>query len=83
MPTQPLTGAALIGLPILLHLIMRQKPKRLQFPAFRFLLQKHRTNQRSHAFVELARRASTTRDFRALAELEAHGFVAADRTTTA
>src|SRR5262245_59360287 len=39
-------GAVLIGVPILLHLIMRQKPKHLLFPAFRFLLQRHRTNQR-------------------------------------
>ena len=42
-----LTGLLLAGIPILLHLIMRQKPKRLQFAAFRFLLQKQRTNQRS------------------------------------
>src|SRR5258708_40109590 len=42
-----LGGLLLAGIPILLHLIMRQKPKRLPFPAFRFLLQKHRTNQRS------------------------------------
>src|SRR5437899_9351551 len=42
-----LAGLLLAGIPILLHLIMRQKPKRLPFPAFRFLLQKHRTNQRS------------------------------------
>lgn len=41
-----LVGAALIGLPILLHLIMKQEPKRLPFPAFRFLKQKHRINQR-------------------------------------
>src|SRR5580658_714633 len=41
-----LTGAALVGLPILLHLIMKQEPKRLTFPAFRFLTQKLRTNQR-------------------------------------
>src|SRR5437660_4904953 len=41
-----LGGAILAGIPILLHLIMRQKPKRLLFPAFRFLLQRHRTNQR-------------------------------------
>jgi len=40
-----LGGLVLVGLPILIHLIMRQKPKRLPFPAFRFLLQKHRTNQ--------------------------------------
>src|SRR5437879_5854062 len=41
-----LSGLVLLGVPILLHLIMRQKPKRLLFPAFRFLLQRHRTNQR-------------------------------------
>src|SRR5438132_2818497 len=41
-----LGGAILAGIPILLHLIMRQKPKHLMFPAFRFLLQRHRTNQR-------------------------------------
>jgi hypothetical protein len=42
-----LTGLLLAGIPVLIHLIMRQKPKRLLFPAFQFLLQKHRTNQRS------------------------------------
>src|ERR1700744_152027 len=41
-----LAGAALVGLPILLHLIMKQEPKRLSFPAFRFLKQKLKTNQR-------------------------------------
>ncbi|HKA07544.1 MAG TPA: BatA domain-containing protein, partial [Gemmataceae bacterium] len=41
-----LTGAALVGLPILLHLIMRQEPKRLPFPAFRFLKLQKRINQR-------------------------------------
>lgn len=41
-----LVGAALAGLPILLHLIMKQEPKRLPFPAFRFLKQKQRINQR-------------------------------------
>jgi hypothetical protein len=40
-----LGGLALVGIPVLIHLMMRQKPKRLPFPAFRFLLQKHRTNQ--------------------------------------
>src|SRR5436853_413479 len=39
-------GAVLVGLPILLHLIMKQEPKRLTFPAFRFLKQKLKTNQR-------------------------------------
>jgi Aerotolerance regulator N-terminal len=41
-----LTGAALVGLPVLLHLIMRQEPKRLPFPAFRFLKLQRRVNQR-------------------------------------
>jgi hypothetical protein len=41
-----LGGLLLIGIPVLIHLIMQQKPKRLPFPAFRFLVQKHRTNQR-------------------------------------
>src|SRR5262249_22571867 len=34
------------GLPILVHLIMRQKPKPLPFPAFRFLKQRHLINRR-------------------------------------
>src|SRR5262249_37836108 len=41
-----LSGLVLIGVPILVHLIMRQKPKHLQFPALRFLVQKYRLNQR-------------------------------------
>ena len=41
-----LGGLVLVGVPILLHLIMRQKPKRLMFPALRFLMQRHRTNTR-------------------------------------
>ncbi|MGL4420992.1 MAG: BatA domain-containing protein [Gemmataceae bacterium] len=41
-----LATAALVGLPILLHLILRQEPKRLVFPAIRFLQQKRRQNQR-------------------------------------
>jgi hypothetical protein len=41
-----LGGLLLAGLPIVMHLIMQQKPKHLLFPAFRFLQQKYRTNQR-------------------------------------
>jgi hypothetical protein len=41
-----LTGLLLVGVPVLIHLIMRQKPRVLPFPAFRFLKQKHLINQR-------------------------------------
>ena len=41
-----LGGLLLAGVPILVHLIMRQKPKHVMFPAFRFLLTRHRSNQR-------------------------------------
>src|SRR5580704_7147023 len=39
-----LGGLILLGLPVLLHLLLRQKPKTLLFPAFRFLVQRHKTN---------------------------------------
>jgi hypothetical protein len=41
-----LGGLLLAGVPVLIHLVMRQKPRRLSFPAFRFLRQQHRFNQR-------------------------------------
>ena len=41
-----LGGLVLAGMPVLLHFLSRHKPKRLQFPAFRFLLQKRRSNTR-------------------------------------
>ncbi len=41
-----LGGLLLVGVPVLLHLIMRQKPKQLAFPAFRFLRQKLLVNRR-------------------------------------
>jgi hypothetical protein len=41
-----LGGLLLAGLPVLLHLLLRQKPKRLPFPAFRFLKARQRINQR-------------------------------------
>jgi Aerotolerance regulator N-terminal/von Willebrand factor type A domain len=59
MHTILIVGAALVGLPILLHLIMKQEPKRLTFPAFRFLTQRLKTNQRKlrlRHFVLLALR---------------------------
>jgi len=41
-----LAGLFLVGVPVLLHLIMRQKPRHLPFPAFRFLRQRHLINRR-------------------------------------
>ncbi|MGA2616272.1 MAG: BatA domain-containing protein [Thermoguttaceae bacterium] len=41
-----LAGSALIVVPIVLHLIMRQRPKRLEFPALRFVQRRHETNRR-------------------------------------
>lgn len=41
-----IAGAALVGLPILLHLILKQEPKRLVFPALRFLKLKQKTSER-------------------------------------
>ncbi|MDZ7620880.1 MAG: BatA domain-containing protein, partial [Patescibacteria group bacterium] len=41
-----LAGAFLVAVPILLHLVMRQKPRRLEFPALRFVARRHETNQR-------------------------------------
>src|SRR4051812_310323 len=41
-----LFGLLLAAAPVLIHLLMRQKPKRMPFPAFRFLKQRYRVNQR-------------------------------------
>ncbi len=41
-----LGGAGLVIIPIVLHLIMRQRPKLLEFPALRFIQKRHDTNQR-------------------------------------
>jgi hypothetical protein len=41
-----LGGLLLLGLPVVIHLIMRQQPKHLLFPALRFLKLQQRTNQR-------------------------------------
>ncbi len=41
-----LFGATLLAVPIVLHLVMRQQPKQLIFPAVRFLKQRRETNRR-------------------------------------
>ena len=41
-----LLGGLLVGVPIVLHLVMRQRPKHLIFPALRFIKQRQETNQR-------------------------------------
>lgn len=46
MPLLLLITLGVIGLPIALHLILKQEPKRVRFPAIRFLQQKQRTTQR-------------------------------------
>lgn len=54
-PHWPLLGGLLlIGVPVVIHLIMRQRPKHHLFPAFRLLVQKHRTNQRKLQLRHLA-----------------------------
>jgi hypothetical protein len=39
-------GGLLVAIPIVLHLVMRQQPKPLLFPAVRFIRQRHDTNRR-------------------------------------
>lgn len=41
-----LIGAALIAVPIVLHLVMRQVPKHLLFPAVRFIVRREQANRR-------------------------------------
>ncbi len=41
-----LFGFTLLAIPIVLHLVMRQQPKQLTFPAIRFLQQRRETNRR-------------------------------------
>lgn len=48
-----LAGAALVAVPILLHLLMRQQPKRIIFPAVRFIRQRQQSNRRRLRFRHL------------------------------
>ena len=41
-----LAGASLVAIPIVLHLIMRRKPRHLEFPALRFVQERHDVNRR-------------------------------------
>lgn len=41
-----LIGAALVAVPIILHLVMRQVPKQLMFPAMRFIVKREHANRR-------------------------------------
>src|SRR5262245_44641846 len=41
-----LVGGAFVAIPIVLHLIMRQRPKHLLFPALRFVHERRLANQR-------------------------------------
>src|SRR3990172_9115215 len=41
-----LLGGLLIAVPIVLHLVMRRKPRQLEFPALRFIQQRHESSRR-------------------------------------
>lgn len=41
-----LFGGLLVAVPIVLHLVMRQKPRLLEFPALRFIQKRHEANRR-------------------------------------
>jgi hypothetical protein len=41
-----LLGLAALAVPIIIHLILRRKPRHMMFPAFRFLQQRRKTNLR-------------------------------------
>ena len=57
-----LGGAALVAVPLLLHLLMRRKPVKREFPALRFLRARAVANRRrlrlSHVFLLLLRMAA-------------------------
>ncbi len=42
-----LAGSAMVVLPIVLHLIMRRRPRLVEFPALRFVQMRHEASQRS------------------------------------
>ena len=42
-----LAGAALIAVPVILHLVMRRQPRQLEFPALQFVRQRVTVDKRS------------------------------------
>ncbi|HEX3658556.1 MAG TPA: VWA domain-containing protein [Pirellulales bacterium] len=77
-----LAGAGLAVAPIVLHLIMRQRPQHLQFPALRFIQKRHDVNRRQlrlrHLLLLLLRAAAVALLALALARptIKASGFFA-------
>lgn len=77
-----LAGAGLAVAPILLHLIMRQRPRHLEFPALRFIQKRHDVNRRRlrlrHWLLLLLRIAAIVLLAVALARprIESSGFLA-------
>jgi hypothetical protein len=57
-----LAGTALVALPLILHLIMRRKPRHFEFPAIRFIQKRQDTNRRQmrlrHLLLLLLRAAA-------------------------
>ena len=41
-----LAGAALVAVPIILHLVMRRKPRQVEFPALQFVRRRQEANRR-------------------------------------
>lgn len=48
-----LAGAALVAIPIALHLVMRRQPRKLQFPALQFVRKRQEANRRKLNFRHL------------------------------
>lgn len=76
-----LWGTLLVGVPVVLHLIMRQRPKHLEFPAVRFLKLRREANRRQmrlrHLLLLLMRMAVVALVAAALARpsMQASGIV--------
>ena len=66
-----LAGTALVAVPVVLHLVMRRKPVKHDFPALRFLRERAVANRRrlrlSHLLLLLLRMASNAQLALALA----------------